>query len=474
MYDEYKITMKTVPIYSHTLSSALISFHFIAFEKQELQRRQQEQSRNHLLSFVKEQKLHDTLNKSQEQLEQRIANRKTNLEEGNQRLQVEAEAVRKQHELANQAAIQTRLAIQRAEGAEIASNQAELKHKALVQDNRELREFKSLVEAGETRAIRNHQLHQQAEDESTRQLLTWAQDQSALLKAKEAEVKKKIDQIHNDIKTLDTRQALRSQIESHAALRLAARREAAEEVLSIQHLSQLAEEEESIKKTATLQTKSQLIKDQQKLVEEQAQLKKAKKLAESEEDRRMLEYWQAKRKAEAAAAVQRVTKQTHQDEKHELLCQVAIQEAMNREEEEALLHLLHAEMEVQRAQRALEEHELRRRVAQQDIMAVNLHLAQQRKLDTERELEEEKAFKQKLLDHLAEQENVDRMKTAQRRAAQIEHLRMAIDAVMHRRRLKEEISKEEAKLEADIKARQVEKDGAVSKEMHRLLMHAMF
>jgi hypothetical protein len=67
-------------------------------------------------------------------------------------------------------------------------------------------------------------------------------------------------------------------------------------------------------------------------------------------------------------------------------------------------------------------------------------------------LEEERAFKQKSLNHLAEQENVDRMKTAQRKAAQIEHLRMAIDAVMHRRRLKKEIAKEEAKLEADVKA----------------------
>jgi len=366
---------------THTPSPLIF---FAAFEKQELQRCQQEQYRNQLLSFVKQQKLHETLNKSQGQLEQRIANRKTSLEKEKQRLKVGAEALRKQLELAKQAATQTQVAIQQAEKAEMDSKQAELKNKALIQDIIEIREFKSSVEAGKTMAIRNRQLHQQAEDESTRQLLTWAQDQSAILKTKEEQGKKEMDQMQNDIKALDTRQTLRSQIESHAALRLAARREAAEEALSIQHLSQLADEEDLKKKATDLQTKAQLIKEQQNLVLEQARLKKAMKLAEIEEDRRMLEYWQAKRKAEAAAAAQLAAKKTHQDEEHELLRQVSIQEAVKRENEEALLHLLHAEMEVQRAQRALEEQELRRRAAQQDMMAVNLHLAQQKKLETER------------------------------------------------------------------------------------------
>jgi len=454
---------------THTHSPLIF---FTAFEKQELQRRQQEQYRNQLLFFVKEQKLHATLNKSQDQLEQCIVNRKASLEKQKQCLQVETEALRKQLELAQQAAIQTQLAIHQAEKAEKASNQAELNHKALIQDSRELREFKSSVEAGEIRAIRNQQLHQQAEDESTIQLLTWAQDQSAFLKTREEDRKKKMEQIQNEIKASDTRQALNSQIESHAALRLAARREAAEEALSIQHLSQLAEEEDLKKKATNLHNRARLIKEQQKLVEEQAQLRKAVKKAEIEEERRILEYWQAKRKAEAAAAAQCATKRTHQDEEHSLLCQVAIQEAMKREEEEALLHLLHAEMEVQCVQRALEEQDLRRCAGHQDTLAVNLHLAQQKKLETDRELEEERAFKQKLLNHLAEQEKMDMMKTAQRRAAQVEHLRIAIDAVMHRKRLKEEIAKEEAKLEANIKARQAEKDAAVCKEMHRLLMHA--
>ena len=145
------------------------------------------------------------------------------------------------------------------------------------------------------------------------------------------------------------------------------------------------EAEEAAEAEASRQRRELTQAEIRRFTERQQELRHRQREAEAEEERRIQEYVRLRREREAAEASRKAERRDAQDRTYEAIKRQHEEAAARREEEEALLDLLRAELEAERARRAAEERRHRAEQLRREMVEGN---ELQKRLKAERRVAE--------------------------------------------------------------------------------------
>lgn len=233
--------------------------------------------------------------------------------------------------------------------------------------------------------------------------------------------------------------ALQLQMQDNAELRRAAKEEAARERQALQDLVQRWKNEDEVRKQDAANRKRSVAVDIAAAAAAQRELRERQRAAEAEESRKIEEYMRRRREKEDREASRRAAQRNARDEAWEAARKAAEDAAAAAEEEEALLELLQADLELQRAQRAVQEETARRQEQRKELQAAQQVAEEHKRERAAMEAAHEADFRRRLVERLAEEDRVEKLNAAAKRAAVAAHLREAERCMAYRRRLMEAI-----------------------------------
>lgn len=342
-----------------------------------------------------------------------------------------------------------------------------LRKKLLIQNSKELQDTKSFILAAEVKYQLDQQMILRQRQQDDERLLEWAVTQALIRE----ETERKGDRDNEGSKQQCLRQELQKQFKERELLIEAAKKEAAAEARACKELAMLVQLQTLQAKEAKHKHAVELRREQELFHKEQECFREKVLQAEKYEDEKIAAYWSVR---EAENRKEHGNKQKLLQ--HCVLNDVhqSIQENVAvKLEEEALLEMLHAEMELRRAKEAKEVLEESRRSAERETMKVNLSMSSSKIRKAEEERANEKIFMKRMLAHLEkEEEHPLTQASQQRKASHIEHSRQVHEVAEYRRRLFEAIKQEDLDriAKSSIKEEQYQKE--LEEEKERLLQEA--
>jgi len=273
-------------------------------------------------------------------------------------------------------------------------------------------------------------------------------------------------------KEQESRLALQAQLRERDALREAAKEEVLKDRAAIQQIIEREKEQAAFERSAKAQRQRDLAAEAQTFVALQKELRERQCALEAEEERKLTEYLRIRKEKQDHVAQQRAQRKAAVDADFEKARLAAEEERYRIEEEEALLDMLRAEMDVQRAQEAAAEAASRRANQKKELLEARDLAA---KLKQQREATEsswEADYRQKLIERMAEEDKIAKMNAISRRLAVAEHLKEAARCVAYKKKLAEAVKEEEAAAASRFAEKEAEKQKIVEEERLRLLAEA--
>ena len=438
-------------------------------ERRVLRQREQQSNIQTSKDFYSEAKFYETNSKTVERATQRAV--------ANERAAAEYEAHQKE---AAEAIRVAQLEAQRKGEADKASKE-ELKRvedevirkakqrQAIINASPELLKVKTKIEAAKVAHQQRAQLKEAlvaAEIQERNDAIDRLNEAQELATASRREEKQKISQ---NAKEQEARLALQAQLRERDALKEAAKQEVAKENIAIKEMVERERQREAAQRVAQAQRQRDLAAEAAAFVALQKELKERQRAAEAEEERKIQEYLRIRKERQDRIAQQQAERKAVLDESFDNARLAAEAEKFRIEEEEALLDMLRAEMDVQRAQEAAKEASTRRANQKKELLDARdlaTKLKQQRAA-TEAAWEAE--YRQKLVERMAEEDKIAAMNALARRRATVEHLKEAARCVAFKKKLVEAVKEEEAAVEAAAAEKEIERRRIIEEEGLRLL-----
>lgn len=444
-----------------------------AQERRVLRHRQQQATLESSKSFYHEAKFHDLITQSVERANRRAASNEAAATQFDLQRQAAAEAVATAQQQAQERAEAERAEEERTRKEEEETIRQTKMRQAIIDASPELRALKAKISAATVAQQQQAQLRQ-ALDAVAHEQETEIADrvESAHRRAAEAREEEMKEAKDRQDKAQANRLALQAQLQERDALKAAAREELKKERAAIESIVEQARREEAAQRNAQAQRRQDLAAEAAAMVALQKELRKRQKAAEAEEERRIQEYMRLRREKEDRLAQQRAQRQEASDGEFERARLAAEAEAARVEEEEALLDMLRAEMEVQRAQQAAAEAAARRAAQRQDLLEAQELALQLKAQRAAKEAAWEADFRQKMIERLAGEDRVASMTASARRIAVAAHLREAERCVAYKNKLAAAMRDEEALQAAHIAVKEAARQEIVEEERLRLLQEA--
>ena len=273
-------------------------------------------------------------------------------------------------------------------------------------------------------------------------------------------------------KELESRLALQAQLRERDALRKAAKEEVLKDRAAIQQIIEREKQQAAFQRSARAQRQRDLAAEAQTFIALQKELREGQRALEAEEERKLKEYLRIRKEKHDHIAQQRAQRKAAVDADFEKARLAAEEERFRIEEEEALLDMLRAEMDVQRAQEAAAEAASRRANQKKELLEARDLAA---KLKQQREAIEsswEAEYRQKLIERMAEEDKIAKMNSVSRRLAVAEHLKEAARCVAYKKKLADAVKEEEAAAALRLAEKEAERQSIIEEERLRLLAEA--
>lgn len=422
--------------------------------------------------FYAEQKRHELMARSAERAGPRAAAREA----------AEAEHASRQAErtLVAQASRDARGAaaclLQVTEQQHAAELQASLRQtklrQAIINSSPEVRALKARIEAAKVQRTRDRQV------EALSEAFLDAEIKDAAFQANMAQVRAeeitraKVEVWVKKHAASCARAALLAQLQEHDMIRKAAKEEVARDRAVMKELMERCAAEDKARAQANAERKRAAAADAADFVALQQELKQRRKAADAEEERKIQEYLRARREKAEADRVRQANARRGMDHQFEEAQRAAEEALAKREEEEALLDMLRAFSEAQRAQLAEAEATARKHRIQSELLEARDHMLRSK---TERQAEEsarDLEFRQRLLECLAEEDRIDSMALTARKAALAAHLREVQRCIDYRQALTEAVRKEEAEEVRKAAEREAQRVAVIEEESQRMVSEA--
>jgi hypothetical protein len=273
-------------------------------------------------------------------------------------------------------------------------------------------------------------------------------------------------------KELEARLALQAQLRERDALREAAKQEVDKERVAVQEMIEREKQQDAAQKLARVQHQRDLAAEAASFMARQKELRERQRAAEAEEERKIQEYMRIRKERQDQIAQQQAQRKAAVDDTLEKACLAVEAQALRIEEEEALLDMLRAEMDVKRAQEAAAEAASHRANQKKDLLEAR-DLAG--KLKQQREATEaawEAEYRQKLIERMAEEDKIAKMNALSRRIATAEHLKEAARCVAYKKKLINAVEEEEEAAALRLVDKEAERQAIIGEEKSRLLAEA--
>jgi hypothetical protein len=437
-------------------------------ERRVLRQREHNQTVQTTKNFYSEARTYETNSKSIEKATERaVANEKAAAEyELCQRRAAEASRVPPSVSEADKAAEEERRLAENHELRKLKQRQA------IINASPELAKLKAKIEAAKVA----HQQQAQLKEALVAAELEEQNDASyqfneAQQRAMEAREEEKQEQ-SKKAKELEARSALQAQLRGAEALRQAAKEEIVKERAAIQEIIARERQQEAAQRVAQAQRQRDLAAEAANFLALQKQLKERQRDAEAEEERKIQDYLRIRKERQDQIASQRADRKAVVDDGFEKARLAAEAEALRLEEEEALLDMLRAEMDVQRAQEAAVEAASRRANQKKELLEARDLAA---KLKQQREATKaawEAEYRRKLLEKMAEEDKIANINAVARRLAIAEHLKEAARCIAFKKEFAQALKDEEAAAAARLAEKEAERQAIIEEEKLRLLAEA--
>ena len=443
-----------------------------AQERRVLRHRQHQFAVESSKNFYNEAKFHDLISQTVERANRRAATNEAAAAQFDLRQKEAAEAAATAQQEAQARAEAERAEEERKYKEEEERIREEKRRQAIIDASPELRVLKAKISAAAGAQQQQVQLKEAFEAVVLEQehdlvdRLEGAYRRAAEAREEEKETKERLN------KALATRVALQTQLQERDALRVAAKEEVKRERAAIEAIVEQIHKEEAAQRTATAQRRYNLAVEAATMVALQKELRDRQKAAEAAEEIKIQEYMRLRREREDRVAQQRAQRRAAIDGDFERARIAAEAEAARLEEEEALLDMLRADMEVQRAHQAAVEAAARRASQRRELMEAQelaFELKAQRK---EKDAAWKADFRQKMMERLAEEDRVAAMTAAARRVAIAAHLKEAERCICYKQKLTAAMREEEEKEAIRIMEKEAARKAIVEEERMRLLQEA--